>query len=87
MIIIFKHLIEFAKEEAIVSFVGSFFFLIFYLLIHERQRKAKTLAEEEAYSPEGSPIPDLIPRPQHHDLSWRAGSQPLNHPGSPVGSF
>ena len=54
-----------------------FFFLRFYLFIHERQREkeAETQAEGEAGSPQ-EPNVGLNPRPQDHALSQR---QTLNH--------
>ena len=59
-----------------------YFFLRFYLFIHERQREAETQAEGEAGSMQGarcgtrSWIPGSHPEP-------KADTQPLSHPGIP----
>ena len=51
--------------------VPLFFFLRFYLFIHERQRVAETQAEGEAGSMQGARMWDPIPGPQDHALSQR----------------
>ena len=73
-----------------------YFFLRFYLFIHERhreseserererEREAETQAEGEADCIHaGSPMWDSIPGPWDHALDVRAGAKLLSHPSIP----
>ena len=54
-----------------------FFFLRFYLFIHERHpERGRDIGRGRSRLPTGSPMRDSIPGPQDHDLSQR---QMLNH--------
>ena len=68
----------------------AFFFLRFYLFIHERHRERKRgrdTGKGKSRLPAGSLMWDPIPGPRDHNLSWR---QMLNHwatQGSPLCVF
>ena len=63
---------------------GIFFFLRFYLSIHERhtEREAETQAEGEA-APCREPYVGLDPRTPGSRPGPKAGAKPLSHPGIP----
>ena len=65
-----------------------FFFLRFYLFIHERQREREAEGKGEAGSPQSrEPKVGPIPGSRNHHLSQRQTLNPLSHPGVPVIEF
>ena len=81
---LFFFLISIQNKEGISILVESFFFLRFYLFIHERhtEREAETQAEGKL-----APCrePDIGPDPGTPGSrpGLKAGTKPLSHPGIP----
>ena len=72
------------RQESYCLLLFSFFFLRFYLFIHDRERQT----EEEADSPwSRKPSAGHNPRTQGHDLSQRQTFNQLSHPGSLLSAF
>ena len=64
-----------------------FFFLRFYLFIHERHRERKAETQAEGGEPGSIQEPDagLDPRSPGSHLELKADAQPLSQPGVPPG--
>ena len=74
--------VPYLKSPALVFF----FFLRFYLFIHERHRKAETQAEGEAGSLQGARCSTQSQDPGIMTQS-KAEVQPLSHPDAPEPPF
>ena len=69
--------------------IPLFFFLIFYLFIHERhrEREAKTQAEREKQASHREPDAGVNPRTLESRPEPKTDAQPLSHPGAKETGF
>ena len=72
-----------------MSKTDFFFFLRFYLFIHERRKERQRHRQREKQAPCGEPDAGLHPRTPGSHPEPKADTQPLSHPGASkeVGCF
>ena len=64
--------------------VRLFFFLRFYLFIHERHKERQRHRQREKQDPCREPTVGLDPRTLRSRPELKAEAQPMNHPGAPA---